>query len=80
MAGAGFVADVTAHGAGQRPGAARRRVEQNFPGRLGEPDEIAARCAYLLADESGFTSRAELVIDGGSTAETRSAASAASMI
>jgi NAD(P)-dependent dehydrogenase (short-subunit alcohol dehydrogenase family) len=45
-------------------------VDRNFAGRLGEPDEIAAACAYLLADEAGFTNGAEFVVDGGRLAGT----------
>ena len=36
-------------------------------GRLGKPEEIAAICAYLAADESAFSTGAEFRIDGGST-------------
>lgn len=34
-------------------------------GRIGTPDEIAALAVYLLADESGFTTGAVHVVDGG---------------
>ena len=37
-------------------------------GRLGQPEEIAALVCYLAADESGFTTGTEHVIDGGWTA------------
>jgi 3(or 17)beta-hydroxysteroid dehydrogenase len=36
-------------------------------GRLGRPEEIAAICVYLAADESAFATGAEFRIDGGST-------------
>jgi 3(or 17)beta-hydroxysteroid dehydrogenase len=36
-------------------------------GRLGKPEEIAAICVYLAADESAFSTGAEFRIDGGST-------------
>lgn len=36
-------------------------------GRLGRPEEIAAICAYLAADESAFSTGAEFRVDGGST-------------
>lgn len=36
-------------------------------GRLGKPEEIAAICAYLAADESAFSTGSEFRIDGGST-------------
>ena len=36
--------------------------------RLGQVEEIAALVAYLLSDDSSFTTGAEHVIDGGVTA------------
>ena len=33
--------------------------------RIGQPDEIAYGALYLASDESGYTTGAELVIDGG---------------
>ncbi|SPF81591.1 SDR family oxidoreductase [Pseudoprimorskyibacter insulae] len=36
-------------------------------GRIGRPEEIAALVAYLAADESGFTTGQEHIIDGGWT-------------
>jgi 2-keto-3-deoxy-L-fuconate dehydrogenase len=36
-------------------------------GRLGRPEEIAALAVYLASDESGFTTGAVHVIDGGWT-------------
>lgn len=36
-------------------------------GRIGKPEEIAAAAVYLGADESAFTTGAELRIDGGSS-------------
>ncbi len=36
-------------------------------GRLGKPEEVAAICVYLAADESAFTTGAEFRIDGGSS-------------
>jgi NAD(P)-dependent dehydrogenase (short-subunit alcohol dehydrogenase family) len=35
--------------------------------RLGEPGEIAAAIRFLLSDEAGFITGAELVVDGGVT-------------
>jgi NAD(P)-dependent dehydrogenase (short-subunit alcohol dehydrogenase family) len=32
---------------------------------MGTPTEVAALVAHLLADESGYTTGAEFVIDGG---------------
>ncbi|MCC9620385.1 SDR family oxidoreductase [Thalassospira sp. MA62] len=37
-------------------------------GRIGKPEEIAALVTYLAADESGFTTGAVHVVDGGWTA------------
>jgi NAD(P)-dependent dehydrogenase (short-subunit alcohol dehydrogenase family) len=36
---------------------------------LGEPDDIAYGVLYLASDESKFVTGAELVIDGGYTAQ-----------
>ena len=36
--------------------------------RVGEPEEIAALIAFLVSDESSFSTGAEFVIDGGATA------------
>lgn len=36
-------------------------------GRIGVPEEIAAAAVYLGSDESGFTTGAELRVDGGSS-------------
>lgn len=55
-----FLADY----ARRNPEKAARLVEQNFAGRLGEPEEIAACCAFLLADESGFVNGASFPVDG----------------
>ncbi len=38
-------------------------------GRLGRPDDIAYLALYLASDESSFVTGAELVIDGGRTAQ-----------
>ena len=37
-------------------------------GRVGEPEDIAAACVFLLSDEAGFITGTELVVDGGCTA------------
>jgi 3alpha(or 20beta)-hydroxysteroid dehydrogenase len=37
-------------------------------GRPGDPSEAAALASYLLSDEAGFVTGAEIVIDGGYTA------------
>ncbi len=38
-------------------------------GRLGNADDIANGILYLASDESSFVTGAELVIDGGTTAQ-----------
>jgi NAD(P)-dependent dehydrogenase (short-subunit alcohol dehydrogenase family) len=38
-------------------------------GRLGTADDIAYGMLYLASDESAFVTGAELVIDGGTTAQ-----------
>jgi NAD(P)-dependent dehydrogenase (short-subunit alcohol dehydrogenase family) len=43
----------------------RAFVEDVPLGRFGTPEEVAALVSYLASDESGYTTGAELVIDGG---------------
>ncbi len=51
------------------PGAAKQKLSRDIPlGRLGQPAEIADLCVYLLSDEAGFITGANLPIDGGLTA------------
>ena len=38
-------------------------------GRIGSPEEIARGIVYLASDESSYVTGAELVIDGGTTAQ-----------
>lgn len=41
---------------------------QQYPlKRFGRPEEVAYGIVYLLSDASGFTTGAELVMDGGFT-------------
>jgi 3(or 17)beta-hydroxysteroid dehydrogenase len=48
----------------------RRTVDAMHPiGHMGEPDDIAYGVIYLASDESKFMTGAELVIDGGYTAQ-----------
>lgn len=52
------------------PDAARVALDGLHPlGHLGEPDDIAYGVLYLASDESKFVTGAELVIDGGYTAQ-----------
>jgi NAD(P)-dependent dehydrogenase (short-subunit alcohol dehydrogenase family) len=52
------------------PTAAKTAIEALHPiGHLGEPDDIAYGVVYLASDESKFVTGAELVIDGGYTAQ-----------
>jgi NAD(P)-dependent dehydrogenase (short-subunit alcohol dehydrogenase family) len=60
--------DVVAHA--RDPAAARERLVGAIPlGRTGTAEEIAALLVYLASDESAFVTGAELVIDGGLTAQ-----------
>lgn len=40
---------------------------QHPAGRVGRPDDIAGAAAYLLSEDAGFLTGAELIIDGGMT-------------
>lgn len=52
------------------PAAAKAAAAALHPvGHLGEPDDIAYGVLYLASDESKFVTGAELVIDGGYTAQ-----------
>ncbi len=52
------------------PKAARAAIAALHPlGHIGEPDDIAYCVVYLASDESKFVTGAELVIDGGYTAQ-----------
>ncbi|QEC46118.1 SDR family oxidoreductase [Baekduia soli] len=52
----------------RNPDVARRLEDLNFAGRFGTADEVAACCAYLLGDESGFVNGTDVAIDGGRAA------------
>lgn len=41
--------------------------EQHIAGRVGKPEDIASACRFLTANESGFITGANLIIDGGMT-------------
>ena len=52
------------------PAAARAAAAAAHPvGHMGEPDDIAYGVLYLASDEAKFVTGAELVIDGGYTAQ-----------
>jgi 2-keto-3-deoxy-L-fuconate dehydrogenase len=53
---------------GDYDGALKAFIARQAMGRLGHADEVAALVCYLAADESGFTTGTEHVIDGGWTA------------
>jgi NAD(P)-dependent dehydrogenase (short-subunit alcohol dehydrogenase family) len=48
----------------------RKAVDAMHPlGHIGEPDDIAWGVVYLASDQAKFVTGAELVIDGGYTAQ-----------
>jgi 3(or 17)beta-hydroxysteroid dehydrogenase len=52
------------------PDATWAAIRARYPGgHLGEPDDIAYAALYLASDESKFMTGAELVVDGGFTAQ-----------
>jgi NAD(P)-dependent dehydrogenase (short-subunit alcohol dehydrogenase family) len=64
----GPMVDAVAQGT-KNPDAVKHKLAADIPlGRLGQPSEVADLCAYLLSDESGFITGADLPIDGGLTA------------
>jgi NAD(P)-dependent dehydrogenase (short-subunit alcohol dehydrogenase family) len=53
----------------RNPEAVRQKLSLDIPlGRLGQPEEVAALCVYLLSDASAFITGADVPIDGGLTA------------
>jgi 2-hydroxycyclohexanecarboxyl-CoA dehydrogenase len=49
------------------PRARTEQLERTFSPRLGQPDDMAAACAYLLSDDAGYLNGANLCIYGGRT-------------
>lgn len=53
-------------GAGPEREARLRELVSDVPlRRFGTPEEVAAAVAYLVSDEAGYTTGAEIVLDGG---------------
>jgi len=64
----GPMVDGIAQGA-RDPATAKQKLTREIPlGRLGQPDEIADLCVYLLSDAAAFITGADFPIDGGLTA------------
>jgi len=64
----GSMVDGIAQGT-RNPEAVRQKLSLDIPlGRLGQPEEVAALCVYLLSDAAAFITGADLPIDGGLTA------------
>ncbi len=61
------VSDWKKGGRAQEPRHSAVDREQHPAGRVGTPEDIAAACLYLCAEEAGFITGANLVIDGGMT-------------
>ena len=65
----GFVDSPMTRAHHDNPNIHQERVSKMPLGRMGEPEDIAAGILYLASDESSFVTGAELVIDGGMTAQ-----------
>lgn len=56
-------------GGSANPQAVHQKLTNDIPlGRLGQPEEVASLCVYLLSDASAFITGADVPIDGGLTA------------
>ena len=56
-------------GGTRNPQAVRQKLALDIPlGRLGQPEEVASLCVFLLSDESSFITGADVPVDGGLTA------------
>ena len=60
---------MTSHAYGNDAAWQNLRLERIPLGRMGNADDIAFGILYLASDESSFVTGAELVIDGGTTAQ-----------
>ena len=65
----GFVDSPMTRAHHDKPNIHEERVAKMPLGRMGLPEDIAAGILYLASDESSFVTGAELVIDGGMTAQ-----------
>ncbi len=64
----GPMVDEIARGT-RNPQAVHQKLTNDIPlGRLGQPEEVAGLCVYLLSDEAAFITGADVPIDGGLTA------------
>ncbi|MEP7030189.1 MAG: SDR family NAD(P)-dependent oxidoreductase [Pseudolabrys sp.] len=64
----GPMVETIAHGT-KNPEAVHQRLTNDIPiGRMGQPQEVASLCAYLLSDAASFITGADVPIDGGLTA------------
>src|SRR5476651_1886336 len=64
----GAMVDEIASGT-RNPQAVHQKLTNDIPlGRLGQPEEVASLCVYLLSDEAAFITGADVPIDGGLTA------------
>ena len=64
----GFVSTPLTAAIHANPEARQSRLDATPLGRFGQPIDIAMGCLYLASDEASWVTGAELVIDGGMTA------------